>query len=542
VACAATLIATCALPVLARASTTEESILMDDQELVYSSSSQAVDTLEQLAGLGVDRVKVSVVWTLIAPDASSTQRPSFDASDPGDYGAGAWTRYDLIDRTARELGMQVYFMIAPPAPLWALPANQPNQGPPLGRAPNLTDLHDFVEAVGRRYSGTYPDPDSDTAPASPPPSVLGVPLPLPSSSASTSTSTSTATLPAVDFWGIWNEPNERSWLNPWYRKLPHGKRELIQPEEYRGIVDASWSALESTGHEGNTILVGETANVGVWQPVPFVRALYCVARNDEPLRGSAASAVGCPTSGNRAQFVADNPGLFDGGGFAHHPYSFDTAPNRPYPDPSWVTLDNLAGFEKTLNRIFAAYAKLSSGGVPLYMTEWGYKTDPPNPYAKTTTAEQAEWLDEGAYMTWQDPYVQGIAQFELVDSAPKPGKKVGSRAYWNTFQTGLELLNGTHKPSFDAYRIPVWVPRPRHGSGVTVWGQLRPADHGTLQYGVIEFAPRGSNTFEQLREVQTASSEGFLLAHVAIPSAGRLRLAWLTPAGGIDYSRTVTIS
>jgi hypothetical protein len=533
-----------ALPARAAASATEQSMLMDDQELIYSTPADVVKTLEQLSSLGIDTVKVSLVWTLVAPDASSTHRPKFDATDPDAYPPGAWARYDLIDVAAHELGMRVYFMIAPPAPLWALRSNEPNQGPPLGRAPTLSDLHNFAQAAGRRYDGAFKNPyASDSSSASSSPSLLGVTLPvsLPpigsATNASEAQSAEPASLPNVDLWSVWNEPNERSWLNPWHR----GK-ELLQPSEYRSMVATSWSALRSTGHSASSILIGETANVGIWQPLPFIRAMYCVGSDYRQLRGSAAAAVGCPESKTASQFVADNPGLFDGAGFAHHPYSFDVAPNHAYPDPSWITLDNIGRLERTLDRIYSTYSQSRRGGVPLYITEWGYKTDPPNPFAGTSESQQASWTAEGAYMTWADPYVQSFTQFLLVDAEPKVDTKPGSRAYWNTFQTGLELLNGKHKLAYNAFRLPLWVPEPRHGSRVTVWGQLRPADHQTLQYGVLEFEPSGSKDFEQVRELQTASPQGFFVAHVGLHSAGKLRLAWLSANGSAYYSNTVAIS
>ena len=68
-------------------------------------------------------------------------------------------------------------------------------------------------------------------------------------------------------------------------------------------------------------------------------------------------------------------------------------------------------------------------------------------------------------MAWQDPRVRAMAQFLLVDSAPDPSFPQGSIGYWSTFQTGLEYLDGAHKPSFDAYRLPIFVPTPSFHSG-----------------------------------------------------------------------------
>jgi hypothetical protein len=77
---------------------------------------------------------------------------------------------------------------------------------------------------------------------------------------------------------------------------------------------------------------------------------------------------------------------------------------------------------------------------------------------------------------------------------------------------------------------------------VSIWGQLRPADHTQPQYGVIQFAPAGSRSFQTLDVLQTLNPEGFFLIQVAIPSSGSVRLAWLSPGGVVYYSRSVAVS
>ncbi|MDQ6746185.1 MAG: hypothetical protein M3Z27_09275 [Actinomycetota bacterium] len=526
----------------AKASATQQSILIDDDELIYSSPEHMARRLGELHALGVDVVKASMVWSLVAPDAASSKRPNFHAADPAAYPPGAWDRYDTLVRLAHAAGMRVYFQLNPPTPLWALARHQPIQGPPLGRVPIPSLLRQFVQAVGRRYSGTYGAPLPATEPS---PALLGLPALLgrPATRASVSDFTAPGTpVPKVDTWGIWNEPNERSWLNPWHRRLGHGLTELLQPRFYRSLVDAAWGGLRASGHARDTILIGETANKGILQPVPFVRALYCVSSALRPLRGQAAAVVGCPVAGGAAAFARAHPGLFSIAGYAHHPYTFDAPPNVATSDPNVIALSNLGHFERTIDRIMAVHGVRRPGGVPLYLTEWGYKTKPPNPYVHTTLAHQAAWLNEGEYMTWRDPRVHALAQFELVDSPPELYQPRGSPRYWSSFQTGLILRGGTRKPSYAAFRLPIWLPSARHGASVTVWGQLRPADHSTLQFGAIQFRPPGGR-WRALRVVQTTSREGFLLAHVAIPSAGRLRLAWVDPqTGALLTSRTVTIS
>lgn len=521
--------------------------MMDDNELIYVSPTHAAQELEQMASLGVEQVKVSMVWGLVAPDPNSTKKPNFDATNPAAYPPGAWDRYDTVVRIATELGMSVYFQLTAPPPRWAValhPRNQPYHWLPGVQEPNPQEFGQFTEAVGRRYSGSY----VAAPPAGDPPSyLLSIPIggiaPIPGllNTGQQQSSTPSA-LPRVGMWGIWNEPNEGSWLNPQYTVLPHHRTQLVAPLLYRRLVDNAYTGLAASGHATDTIMIGETASAGITRPLPFVRGLYCVNGHNQPLRDSAAAGLGCPTNGSRSAFVAEHPGLFDIAGYAHHPYSFDQPPNRPFFIPDSITLDNLGQLERELNALFSLDGKGRRGGVPIYLTEYGYKSNPPNPYIHTSLTQQATWLNQGEYMSWQDPYVRALAQFELVDAPPDTSSPKGSREYWSTFQSGLIMLNGTEKPSYDAYRLPIWVPRARHGKRVTVWGQVRPANHRALQYAVIEFEPHGSSTWQQLALVQTGSPQGFLLSHVSIPSSGQLRLAWLTPAGTVEYSRTVAIS
>jgi hypothetical protein len=241
--------------------------------------------------------------------------------------------------------------------------------------------------------------------------------------------------------------------------------------------------------------------------------------------------------------VGANPGLFEATGFAHHPYSFNLAPNVRYPLTNWITLFNLGSFEQMLNGIFATYGVGRRGGVPLYLTEFGYESNPPNPFAKNTTVQQATWLNASEYMAWKDPYVRDLNQFELVDSPPNPAYRTNSYPYWTTsFQTGLEFSNGQPKPAFTSFRIPIWVPIHRHGRAVGIWGQLRPATHSELQYATIEFRGSRAKTFSQIRQVQTTSPEGFFMIRVSIAKAGWVRIAWLDPTTGtVDFSRAVRL-
>lgn len=536
----------CALPAIARASPTEQSILIDDNELIYATPSQVAQTLQRAAALGIEQVKVSMVWSLVAPDADSTHRPDFNAADPAAYPPGAWDRYDTLVRLATEYGISVYFQFTAPAPLWAVPANpknQPYRWYPYTQRPDPTAFGQFVAAVATRYDGAY---HADPPASQPTPSnslTLGgltVTLPNGLTGAQAEAVATGPVIPRVSTWGIWNEPNEGTWLDPQY-KVVHHRQLLVAPLLYRQLVDSAYASLVATGHGSDTIMIAETASGGTTKVMPFVRALYCVGRSLRPLHGAAATAIGCPASGDPTAFAAANPGLFTA--FAHHPYSFDVPPSTRFPLSEYVTIANLPQFEHDLNTIFSEYGRLPPGGVPMYLTEWGYKTDPPNPYVHTSLAQQAAWLNEGEYMSWRLPYVRSNAQFLLYDDHPRAGKRPGSRSYWSTFQTGLLYVNGQPKPAYAAYRIPIWLPDPLSGRRVTIWGQLRPANHSSTQFGIVEYERRGSTTWQQIREVATDSPQGYVVAHVPIPAPGLVRLDWLDPStGDVDYSRAATVN
>ena len=80
----------------AAASATQVSTFQDDNQLVFGTPATRDATLDELVTLGVQQVRVSVFWADVAPDAQSTTRPDFDATNPDAYPAGVWDRYDAL--------------------------------------------------------------------------------------------------------------------------------------------------------------------------------------------------------------------------------------------------------------------------------------------------------------------------------------------------------------------------------------------------------------------------------------------------------------
>jgi hypothetical protein len=517
-AAAAVLLAALLVPGGARASNTQETILQDDTALIYSSPSQVSANLQMLKNMGVDRVRVSVVWSLIAPNSTAAKEPAFDATNPGAYPAGVWYRWDYIDLVAQKLGIKVYFQPTSPSPTWATGPVVHGQGYRWSSKINGKLYGQFVQAVATRYSGTYP---------------------------AANLAGKTAPLPRISYWGIYNEPNIGGWLTPQYVKV-RGHFVVASPAMYRSMLDAAWSALIKAGHGRDTILIGETAAYGAahpdygssTDPLTFMRGLYCVSSRFKPLTGRAASTIGCPKSGSRAAFARAHPGLFSATGWAHHPYDFVHAPTYKRRDPNSASLSGLSRLEHGLDNAFRAYHKRA--GIPIYITEWGVQSRGPNPFITFSQAQQAEYLNEGEYMAFRNPRVRSFAQFLLVDDAPNTQDPVGSRAYWSTFDSGL-LFYGSNqpKPAYYAFELPLWLPRAGHGKHVYVWAQIRPST--AARVATLQFQARGARTWSNVQQVTGTGPEGYVSTHVALPSAGSLRLSW-TSAGQTIYSRTASVT
>lgn len=494
-------------------------MFQDDDHLVYAPTATVARTLDTLAGLGVDRLRITVLWAAIAPGNTSPTPPAhFNGADPGAYPPGVWAPYDRIVTMAAARHIAVDFNLTAPGPLWAMG----RAGPAIRLAshcqPSAADFGAFVTAVGRRYSGSYTHGGT--------------------------------TVPRVDYWSIWNEPNQPGWLAPQWGAAA-GVRAMNSPRLYRSYADAAFSALQKTGHvpATDTILIGELAPEGSEgtgeetpiPPLPFLRALYCVDSTYKPLQGAHAATLHCPVQpGREAAFVASHPALFDATGFAHHPYSFFLPPTTSIADPNFAPLSDLSRLERALDAIFAGYGVHRR--LPIYLTEYGYETNPPNPFRGVSLQKQALYLNEAQYLAWSDPRVRALAQFLLYDSPPNKRYPKGSIGYWSTFQTGLAYAGGAAKPSLAAYRLPLVIPQPAfaRGHAVYIWGMLRPTSGDGAQRAAIQWRSPGGS-FRTADTVDVENGSGVFATSTALPGSGLVRIAWASPRGATLYSREVGV-
>jgi hypothetical protein len=500
------------------ASSTQEAIFQDDLNLM----SNPVGTLQTMRELGVTRVRVGLHWGQVAPGGK--RKPSnFSATNPSDSHYN-WGIYDQIVRQAKADGIQVYFLVTGPAPLWATGAGRPSGAPHLQWRPSAKEFGAFVRSAGTRYSGSYNPNGASTA------------------------------LPKISFWSIWNEPNYGIDLAP--QATNHDTIE-VSAQQYRGLADTAWSALQATRHGHDTILFGETAPHGTNHPGNFsgikpqrwLRALYCVDSNYRPLTGSAAGARGCPTTSSGIRnFAKAHPELFKASGFAAHLYVQGFTPNqltylcgstlcpsRTKSDPDFADLATVNRLMGTLDRLNRAYG--SHTQFPVWNTEYGYWTNPPDKAARISPATAAYYINWAEYLTWRNQRIRSYSQYLLVDP---PG---------GNFASGLEFKNGTPKVTFDAYMLPIMLPvsSTRKGRSLEVWGAVRPAHvaaadgHGA-QLATIQFQANSKGGWATVNTAKITSSRGYFDVRQAFPGNGSVRIAWTDESGQQITSRTVKIS
>jgi hypothetical protein len=515
-------------PAAASASVNQLSIIQDSTRVITNP----YGTLGTFRALGANMVRVIVVWAQVAPgwDARTPPR-AFDATNPADYPAANWAPYDTIVKLANAEGISVDLTLSGGAPRWAEGPGIPPaalDNPFWAWRPSAQAFGQFARAVAERYSGSYV-PRGEAAP-----------------------------LPRVSFWAIWNEPNFGEDLGP---QAVNGSTVSVAPGMYRNLVGQAWNALQATGHAGDTVLIGEFAPRGSsargtpaqpqglpgqfaqTKPLQFLRTLYCVNSAYRPLRGPAARAVGCPASAAASRrFRQDNPGLFAATGFADHPYPSNQPPtSESSRDPDIAPFPRLPNLARALDRVQRVYG--SGRRLPIYSTEYGYITNPPNRSAYVSPATAAYYLNWAEYLSWKQPRIASTMQYLLNDPPVLPSGDGG-------FTSGLLFTGGRQKPTYAAYRLPLYLPATstRTGRALEVWGCVRPAryamlDTGEPQTAQIQFAPGSGGAYSMLQTVLVGDPANcYFDLRLSFPSSGTVRLAYTYPPGALGLAGTTVHS
>jgi Cellulase (glycosyl hydrolase family 5) len=275
--------------------------------------------------------------------------------------------------------------------------------------PDAAEYGRFAAAVGARYSGSF------------------------------------SGVPKVVYFTIWNEPNHINFIKPIQRS----------PFVYRKLVDAGVPALRAKAAPEAKIFVGElkpTPAKGLG-PKKFFQDWLCLDARYKKLRGSAARKKACSTF---KKISAD--------GFAHHPYGPTELKPRKQDILNLLVIRRLG---KMLD--LAAKARRLPRGLPIYNTEFGLQTNPPDVFVGTNPSRQAALINIKEEFSYRYSRLKSYSQYQLYDDPARSGPPA---VKWSGFQTGLRFAGGRAKPSYDAYKFPLVVRKKRNK--VVIWGRVRP--------------------------------------------------------------------
>jgi hypothetical protein len=376
-----------------------------DSLFTANEASVRSEWLRRSTTIGAAVVRVNVLWAGIAPKSPPS---GFEPSNPASPGY-RWTDLDEVVRDAAADGLTVLFTVYQ-APVWAEREEMPKEAMPGSWEPSRVAYGEFAQALAKRYSGKFPDPADPIS-----------------------------RLPRVDYYEAWNEPNLEEYLAPQWKG-----GENRAPNLYRGLLNSFYAGIKK-GSAHAEVLAGSLAPFGDepggsrTRPVLFLRNLFC-------LEGGILRKTACP-----------EPIHFDI--LSDHPIAVGP-PTNSATSPLDVTTPDLGRLTKVLERAEEAKRVVPAGKKPLWVTEFWYDSDPPDPTG-VPLDEQARWYEQDLYLFWKQGAEVAIA-LQLRD-APE------GKSYASTYQSGAYFFDGSAKPSATAFRFPFVA----HRTGpfkAAVWG------------------------------------------------------------------------
>ena len=323
-------------------------------------------------------LRAGIVRTTLDWGAVARRRPVAPA-DPADP-AYNWTAVDRVVDEADRRGIRVLLAIYG-TPRWA--------GPARNRVPRRAlDLRSFATAAAKRYSGTYTVKESENEPE--------------------------RTLPAVRHWLAWNEPNNPVFLRPQW-KLVARKWRVQAAYDYAKICNAVYAGVKAVRLSGNKVSCGATGPRG----------------NDAP-RSSRPS-----TSPLVFMQWLRRAGVRRMDAYAHHPYYVHRTerPNTVPRSKKSVTLANIGLLVKQINRLWGAKTRL-------WVTEYGYQTNPPDRLFGVSYRNQARYMKQAIAMARKNRRIDMFIWFLVRDEGRLSG-----------WQSGVVTGRGQGKPAYRTFQV-----------------------------------------------------------------------------------------
>ena len=269
--------------------------------------------------------------------------------------------------------------------------------------------------------------------------------------------------PWVRHWTVWNEPNRPTFLRPTSART-YVER-LLNPA-YAGL-HAAIDGVQVAG--GVTAPRAGSSGIG---PVAWIRAM-----------GAA-----------RARLDA----------YAHHPY-----PGHPQLETPWgpkcekCQTIGMADLERLEREVAKAFVRKR-----IWLTEYGYQTNPPDIYLGVTPEQQATYVSSAALRVYRASSVDMLVFFMVRDDTAPAG-----------WQSGVRFDDGSIKPSYAAFRMPLVQTARRRGL-VELWGQIRPRS-GPQRFRV--WSEQDDRT-AWLGGTRSTDASGFFSVTVPARPGARLRI------------------
>jgi len=190
--------------------------------------------------------------------------------------------------------------------------------------------------------------------------------------------------------------------------------------------------------------------------------------------------------------------------YAHHPY-----PATPAETPSsggcrtcpWITMATVRKLLVLARRLF--------GPKPIWLTEYGYQTSPPDTFLGVPPRRQATLLSRAAMRAWRLPRVTMLIQYLYRDELAV-----------SRFQSGLVFADDRPKPSLQGFRLP-FAQMARRGPRAVVWGQIRDGRPGRKPYRLEVLR---KNVWRPLGRERLTNADGVFTRTVRLERGALLRI------------------
>ena len=273
--------------------------------------------------------------------------------------------------------------------------------------------------------------------------------------------------PWVRYWLIWNEPNKPLWLKP--------TRAAIYVQH---LLNPGYEAIHA-------VLPHAQVGGGVTAPRGGLGGVAPVTW----LRGMAAA---------HAKLDA----------YAHHPY-----PLRPNETPSSGGCQNCPSITMATIPKLLILVRRYFGPKPVWLTEYGYQTNPPDTFLGVSPRRQATLLSLAAMRAWRLPRVAMLIQY-LYRDEPQLTR----------FQTGLVFVDDRLKPSLQGFKLPFAEMR-RVGFETVVWGQIRDGRPGRKPYRLEVLR---KNKWQPVGHDRLTNDAGVFIRTIRLKRGALLRI-WAPP-------------